>query len=222
MALIICYECGHKVSDKAAACPHCGAPVIKQPPEEPKKICEECGESVPAKDKTCPNCGYPFDEAESSDTYAAAAKLESVSVSASEPVPAQKPINIPTPSPETVSTPVPQSESLPESATASEPAQESAPSNAESTTKFCSKCGSPMKKNAKFCNKCGMAIQYGFTSVVSSQKETEQPAYQDTVVLEQEDSAELCWGKWMCHKCKSLNSKDDMFCTKCMTNRIRY
>lgn len=27
MALIACTECGHQVSDRAAACPHCGAPV---------------------------------------------------------------------------------------------------------------------------------------------------------------------------------------------------
>ena len=27
MALIICSECGHKVSDKATACPECGCPV---------------------------------------------------------------------------------------------------------------------------------------------------------------------------------------------------
>jgi uncharacterized membrane protein YvbJ len=27
MALIQCSECGHDVSDKAAACPHCGHPV---------------------------------------------------------------------------------------------------------------------------------------------------------------------------------------------------
>ena len=27
MALVECKECGGKVSDKAAACPHCGSPV---------------------------------------------------------------------------------------------------------------------------------------------------------------------------------------------------
>jgi len=27
MALIICYECGKEVSNKAYTCPHCGAPV---------------------------------------------------------------------------------------------------------------------------------------------------------------------------------------------------
>lgn len=29
MALIACAECGKEISDKAAACPHCGAPVTK-------------------------------------------------------------------------------------------------------------------------------------------------------------------------------------------------
>ena len=27
MALILCEECGKEVSDKAAACPNCGAPI---------------------------------------------------------------------------------------------------------------------------------------------------------------------------------------------------
>ena len=27
MAIITCYECGDRVSDRAAACPHCGAPM---------------------------------------------------------------------------------------------------------------------------------------------------------------------------------------------------
>lgn len=30
MALIACAECGKKISDKAVACPHCGAPVAAQ------------------------------------------------------------------------------------------------------------------------------------------------------------------------------------------------
>ncbi len=30
MALIKCDECGKQVSDKASACPHCGAPVEKE------------------------------------------------------------------------------------------------------------------------------------------------------------------------------------------------
>ena len=34
MALITCPECGVKVSDKAAACPHCGYPIGEQPPRQ--------------------------------------------------------------------------------------------------------------------------------------------------------------------------------------------
>lgn len=45
MALIKCYECGREISDKASACPNCGAPVIEnnslnrlqQTPEETKR-----------------------------------------------------------------------------------------------------------------------------------------------------------------------------------------
>lgn len=32
MALIACAECGKEISDKAAACPHCGAPVVSTSP----------------------------------------------------------------------------------------------------------------------------------------------------------------------------------------------
>ena len=33
MALILCYECEKEISDKAPACPHCGAPKEALPPE---------------------------------------------------------------------------------------------------------------------------------------------------------------------------------------------
>lgn len=33
MALISCGECGKEISDKAAACPHCGAPVASEAPQ---------------------------------------------------------------------------------------------------------------------------------------------------------------------------------------------
>ena len=33
MALIPCYECEKEISDKALACPHCGAPKEEQPSE---------------------------------------------------------------------------------------------------------------------------------------------------------------------------------------------
>ena len=34
MALIQCHECGKEISDSAAACPSCGAPVKAKPPKK--------------------------------------------------------------------------------------------------------------------------------------------------------------------------------------------
>ena len=48
MALVKCGECGGQVSDKAAACPHCGAPVLR---------CPNCGAHVLDKVAPCPQCG---------------------------------------------------------------------------------------------------------------------------------------------------------------------
>jgi len=42
MALIECPECKGQVSDKAEACPHCGAPVQNKQ-QNPELICEDCG-----------------------------------------------------------------------------------------------------------------------------------------------------------------------------------
>ena len=53
MALINCAECGKQVSDLAACCPHCGAPVQK------KEYCKECGNQVSESASVCPNCGCP-------------------------------------------------------------------------------------------------------------------------------------------------------------------
>ncbi|MFR2832301.1 MAG: zinc ribbon domain-containing protein, partial [Finegoldia magna] len=36
MALTTCPECAGKVSDRAAACPHCGYPIKKAPRKKPK------------------------------------------------------------------------------------------------------------------------------------------------------------------------------------------
>jgi len=51
-----CDECGGKVSDTAAACPHCGAPVKK--PEQPNP-CPECNDPLPIGATACPGCGAP-------------------------------------------------------------------------------------------------------------------------------------------------------------------
>ena len=56
MALIDCSECGQKVSDKAASCPHCGNPIL---PKMAGNHCSECGEAVSDKAAACPECGNP-------------------------------------------------------------------------------------------------------------------------------------------------------------------
>lgn len=55
MALIKCTKCGADISDKAAACPNCGAPVIKL------MKCSECGTELPIGATECPNCGCPVE-----------------------------------------------------------------------------------------------------------------------------------------------------------------
>jgi hypothetical protein len=51
MALIKCYECEKEISDKAPACPHCGAPKEEQPPQIEEA---EILESVAAEDEPEP------------------------------------------------------------------------------------------------------------------------------------------------------------------------
>lgn len=44
MALVACKECGNRISDKAAACPHCGHPLSESPaPVRQKKSAEKSG-----------------------------------------------------------------------------------------------------------------------------------------------------------------------------------
>jgi hypothetical protein len=38
MAIIACKECAKEVSDKAASCPHCGAPIAGVPPRKPHRV----------------------------------------------------------------------------------------------------------------------------------------------------------------------------------------
>ena len=54
--MIKCSECGQMVSDKAAACPHCGYPV-KVP-----MVCPECGEAISERDSYCLKCGCPLNQ----------------------------------------------------------------------------------------------------------------------------------------------------------------
>lgn len=49
MSLISCPECGKKISDKAAACPHCGNPMNPQVQQTQQE-----------EDLCCPGCGMKF------------------------------------------------------------------------------------------------------------------------------------------------------------------
>lgn len=53
MALVNCKECGQQISDSAASCPHCGAPVARE------SFCQRCGGKMPANATFCPHCGAP-------------------------------------------------------------------------------------------------------------------------------------------------------------------
>lgn len=54
MAMITCPECGREVSDKAASCPNCGAPINSS---SEKKFCKYCGEQIDKECVICPKCG---------------------------------------------------------------------------------------------------------------------------------------------------------------------
>ncbi|MBX3102253.1 MAG: zinc ribbon domain-containing protein [Bacteroidetes bacterium] len=53
MAFVTCRECGTSISDKATACPKCGAPQSKVPIRE----CVHCGAELPPRVRKCRECG---------------------------------------------------------------------------------------------------------------------------------------------------------------------
>lgn len=55
MALIKCSDCGKDVSDKAAACIHCGCPIEKA---RNSIECEKCGAIYSSDDECCPFCNH--------------------------------------------------------------------------------------------------------------------------------------------------------------------
>ncbi|MBO5145320.1 MAG: NINE protein [Lachnospiraceae bacterium] len=61
MALFNCPECGKEISDMAAACPHCGAPV------QTKKYCKFCGAQIDSSCIACTVCGKPVDNLKSAN-----------------------------------------------------------------------------------------------------------------------------------------------------------
>lgn len=60
MALITCLECGKEVSDKANACPACGAPIANK--QNNTKFCKHCGEIIDSECVICPKCGKQVEE----------------------------------------------------------------------------------------------------------------------------------------------------------------
>jgi RNA polymerase subunit RPABC4/transcription elongation factor Spt4 len=55
MALIKCKDCGNDISDSAAACPRCGAPVPRRP--DPNQIsCPHCSTHFSRFASVCPGC----------------------------------------------------------------------------------------------------------------------------------------------------------------------
>lgn len=55
LLVVRCSDCGENVSSRAAACPHCGAPVMRS-----NLIpCNSCGAPVAKSAKMCPRCGAP-------------------------------------------------------------------------------------------------------------------------------------------------------------------
>lgn len=56
MALINCPECGKEISDQAASCPSCGAPLGN------KKFCKFCGEQIDEDCIVCTKCGKQVED----------------------------------------------------------------------------------------------------------------------------------------------------------------
>lgn len=67
--LIRCDECGQTISDKASACPHCGAPGLRfregesvdvalPDSDNGSIVCPQCGSGYGIGEIRCPKCGY--------------------------------------------------------------------------------------------------------------------------------------------------------------------
>lgn len=75
MGVVICMNCGGKVSDERGKCPRCGHPVMKSA-EQPRSAtlteCAACGKAISPEAASCPNCGHPVPRALKSQAWAAA------------------------------------------------------------------------------------------------------------------------------------------------------
>lgn len=57
MAMRECPNCGERISERAAKCPHCGHEMIP----ERMRICAECGTELENGMTACPRCGCPVE-----------------------------------------------------------------------------------------------------------------------------------------------------------------
>lgn len=62
MALIACSECRREISDKAASCPGCGAPVVKPVAETDVGACPCCATPVKLSAESCGKCKAIFSD----------------------------------------------------------------------------------------------------------------------------------------------------------------
>lgn len=82
MALIACTECGKEISDKAAACPGCGAPVTATKPAVAQRMeamdgfCPACGDDCSMNAMSCLQCGAMFDSSSGQRPVAKRAEAE--------------------------------------------------------------------------------------------------------------------------------------------------
>ena len=61
MSIVLCPECGGKVSTTRKTCPHCGFDFSKTN-NDIKFVCPECGAELELGVAVCPECGFVFDE----------------------------------------------------------------------------------------------------------------------------------------------------------------
>ena len=67
MGLVASDDCGREVSDRAAACPHCGCPISTGADSRyagPLRRCGACSKQVSTTAVQCPHCGSVFCEVE--------------------------------------------------------------------------------------------------------------------------------------------------------------
>lgn len=143
MPLVKCHECGGQVSDKALACPHCGAPIRLQ---DDKKICPECGCQNEENAVRCSSCGYPFEQMESYDNKASTEEYSLVTSANSQ-------------------------EELDVNSLSNEVYSESVVN--DNNIRICPNCGRRVSMDDNFCTFCGFNFDDITDNVTDSSMETD-------------------------------------------------